>query len=109
MACCDMKGFLSYIILWMIGKKSMTGAELSEELEKRRGTKPSPGTLYPALKELREKGLISADENKAYSLTKKGRKELMGACNLFCTMFYDMKEMFRCCPLRTKHGGKATH
>jgi len=109
MACCDMKGFLSYIILWMIGKKSMTGAELSGELEKRRGTKPSPGTVYPALKELREKGLISADEDKAYSLTKKGRKELDGACHLFCSMFYDAKDMFRCCPMKRKQESRASH
>lgn len=102
MKCCDMKGFLSYIILWMLGKKSMNGAELSAELGRRRGARPSPGTIYPALRELREKGLISADDNKAYSLTKKGRDELKGACAFFCRMFYDAEEMFGCCPLRKK-------
>jgi DNA-binding PadR family transcriptional regulator len=108
MKCCDMKGFLSYIILWMLGKKSMNGAELSKELERRRGARPSPGTLYPALKELRRKGLISAGEKKAYSLTKEGRKELKDACGLFCAMFYDMRDMFRCCPISRKHEGRAT-
>ncbi len=75
----------------------MNGAELAEELKKRRGSKPSPGTLYPALKELKEKGLISADKNKTYSLTKKGKGELNNACTFFCKTFYDMKEMFNCC------------
>lgn len=97
MNCCDMKGFLSYLILWMLGKKKMNGAELSKELEMRRGSIPSPGTIYPALKELKEKGLIVADKNKYYSLTKKGENELNSACSLFCKTFYDMKEMFNCC------------
>lgn len=89
-----MKGFLSYLILWILSKKKMNGAELSFELEVRRGSKPSPGTLYPALKELKEKGLIESDENKYYSLTKKGENELTSACGFFCKAFYDMKEMF---------------
>jgi DNA-binding PadR family transcriptional regulator len=92
-----MKGFLSYLILWILSKKKMNGAEISRELEIRRSTKPSPGTLYPALKELKDKGLIESDENKYYSLTDKGKKELNSACNFFCKTFYDMKEMFNCC------------
>ena len=92
-----MKGYLSYMILWILRKNQMKGSEISRELEKRRGTKPSPGTIYPALKELKDKGLIKSDENKKYSLTKKGEKEIHSACNSFCKMFYDMKEMFRCC------------
>ena len=55
MKCCEMKGYLTYLILWIIGKNSMNGAEIGRELEKRRGTKPSPGTIYPALKELKKK------------------------------------------------------
>ena len=93
MNCCEMKGFLSYLILWMLSKKSMNGAEITRELEKRRGTKPSPGTIYPALKELKEKGLILDNEGKEYSLTKKGESELKSACKVFCQMFHDMKDM----------------
>ena len=92
-----MKGFLSYLILWNLKKKSMNGAELAEELKKRRGSRPSPGTLYPSLKVLKKKGLITADKNKTYSLTKKGENELKDACTFFCKTFYDMKEMFNCC------------
>ena len=44
MECCNMKGFLSYLILWMLGKKEMNGAQIATELEKRKGSKPSPGT-----------------------------------------------------------------
>jgi DNA-binding PadR family transcriptional regulator len=97
MKCCDMKGFLSYLILWMLSKESMNGAGMAKELKKRKGSKPSPGTIYPVLKELKEKGLINADKKKFYSLTKKGKKELRDACGTFCVMFYDMKEMKKCC------------
>ena len=97
MKCCDMKGYLSYLILWILSKEKMNGSEIARELEKRRGTKPSPGTIYPALKELKEDGLVSIDRDKAYSLTKKGEKELKSACAFFCKTFYDMKEMSDCC------------
>jgi DNA-binding PadR family transcriptional regulator len=63
----------------------------------RKGSKPSPGTIYPALKELKEKGLISADKDKFYSLTKKGEKELKSAAKTFCKIFYDMVDMGKCC------------
>ena len=97
MACCEMKGYLSYLILWILSKKSMNGAEIGRELEKRRGAKPSPGTIYPALKELRTTGFIEVDENKIYSLTPEGREELKSACKFFCKIFYDMKEMSDFC------------
>ncbi|MBR9705007.1 PadR family transcriptional regulator [Candidatus Pacearchaeota archaeon] len=92
-----MKGFLSYLVLWILNKKSMNGAELSKELEKRRGSKPSPGTIYPVLKELKEKGLITSDKEKVYSLTKKGKGDLNIAAKSFCKIFYDSKDMFGCC------------
>ncbi|MCX6777479.1 MAG: PadR family transcriptional regulator [Candidatus Micrarchaeota archaeon] len=97
MKCCDMKGFLSYLILWNLNGRSMTGAELAKEFEKRRGSKPSPGTIYPVLKELKKKGLISSDNGKAYSLTKRGKDELRSACGSFCAIFYDMREMIGFC------------
>ena len=93
----DMKGYLSYMVLWILSKESMRGSEITLELEKRRGTKPSPGTIYPVLKELKEKKLIKANKEKSYSLTKKGRRELQSACKHFCKMFYDMKDMMKCC------------
>jgi len=92
-----MKGYLTYLILWNLKKSRMNGAEISREFEKRRGTKPSPGTIYPALKELRKNGLIIVDETKTYSLTKNGEKELKSACKFFCKIFYDVDEMSDYC------------
>lgn len=97
MPCCEMKGFLTYLILWILGKDRMNGAEIGRELEKRRGTIPSPGTIYPALKDLKNKELIKVDENKYYSLTPDGEKELKIACKYFCNIFYDVEEMLKFC------------
>ena len=90
---CDMKGFLSFLILWEVSKKPLNGIQLSKALEKRRGHKPSPGTIYPALKELKEAKLILADKNKTYSLTEKGKLELHHSCKSFCCIFYDTNEI----------------
>ncbi len=74
----------------------MSGEELRQELEKRKGNRPSPGTIYPVLKALKENGFIeeisSKGKIKKYMLTKKGKKELEVATRKFCEIFYDMKE-----------------
>lgn len=71
----------------------MTGSELSEELEQRKGSRPSPGTIYPVLKDLKERGLLSIDQNKRYSLTIQGEKELDIHLKSFFNTFCDIEEM----------------
>jgi PadR family transcriptional regulator PadR len=88
-----MKGFLTFLILWLVSKKNMTGVEITSELEKRKGRKLSPGTIYPVLKNLKDTDLLSIDENKSYSLTKKGIKELETRLNMFFKIFPDIDEM----------------
>ena len=94
---CATKGFLSFLILWLVSKESMTGAEIALELEKRRGKKPSPGTIYPVLKHLKEIEILSIDENKRYTLTEKGKKTLESHLDSFIRTFYDIDEMKSCC------------
>jgi len=93
-----MRGFLSFIVLRLISKKNMSGEDLREELKKRKGVKPSPGTIYPVLKSLSSSGFIeeisSKGKVKKYRLTKKGKKELNIATIKFCSIFYDMKDEF---------------
>lgn len=76
----------------------MSGEEIRQDMEKRKGTKPSPGTIYPVLKALSEIGFIEeikdSGKEKKYKLTKKGKKELEIATVKFCQIFYDMKEEF---------------
>ena len=79
--CCDMRGMLGFLILFLLSKKPMHGQELADEIARRKeGEKPSPGTIYPALKNLREMGFISSDEKEGktvtYTLTERGRNAL---------------------------------
>ncbi|MDP2718125.1 MAG: PadR family transcriptional regulator [Candidatus Micrarchaeota archaeon] len=81
---------LSFLILFLLSKKPMHGQEIADELEKRKGERPSPGTIYPALKHLRKSGLV--DEQKSgrtitYALTPAGRKGLSDLKHRFCRTF----------------------
>lgn len=78
-------------------EEAMTGAEIALELEKRRGKKPSPGTIYPVLKHLKETNVLTIDERKRYSLTEKGRQALEAHLDSFIRTFYDIDEMKSCC------------
>ena len=71
----------------------MTGAEITQELEKRRGHRPSPGTIYPVLKDLTKQNLLKVDDEKKYSLTNKGKQELETSLNTFFDTFCDIEEM----------------
>jgi DNA-binding PadR family transcriptional regulator len=78
--CCDMRGMLGFLILFLLSKRPMHGQELAEEIARRKGEKPSPGTIYPALKNLREMGFIGSDEKEGktivYTLTERGENAL---------------------------------
>ncbi|MCL5008568.1 MAG: PadR family transcriptional regulator [Candidatus Marsarchaeota archaeon] len=92
---CDMRGMLSFQILWLLSKNSMHGEEIAEEIEKRRGKKPKAGTLYPALRYLHEKGLISGEKKGktvVYSLTPKGKRSVKAAKEYFLRSFRDILE-----------------
>jgi len=85
-----MRGMLSFLLLFLLSKKSMSGNELSEELKKRKGERPSPGTIYPALKQLREDKLILENrdgKNIRYILTARGKEGLKIAKAQFCRTF----------------------
>ncbi len=90
---CDMRGLLSFQILFLLSKRSMHGEELAKELEKRRGEKPKAGTIYPALKELSENGLIKGEKKGktiTYSLTKEGKESFKDALRYFVKCFGEM-------------------
>lgn len=91
--CCDMRGLLSFLLLFLISKKPMHGQEIAGELEKRRGERPSPGTIYPALKVLKEEGLIKekrVGKTIVYSITDAGRKSLKVMTERFCRTFVEI-------------------
>ncbi len=103
---CSSKGLLSFLIVWLVRKEPKTGAEISAELEKRRGKKPSPGTIYPVLKNLTKQGILAVDPNKRYSLTGQGQKTLESAIDEFINTFYDVDEMRFCMDEKKKSTDK---
>ena len=54
----------------------MHGQEIADELAKRRGDRPSPGKIYPALKGLKDGGYLHEEEKIgktiSYTLTPRG-------------------------------------
>jgi DNA-binding PadR family transcriptional regulator len=92
-----MKGLLGFMILWMLRNEPKTGMELARELEERKGHRPSPGTIYPVLKVMTERGLLSVDGEKRYSLTVEGKGELDRSLDHFFSMFFDIDEMREAC------------
>ena len=89
-----MRGMLSFMILWMLSNRAMCGEELATELGRRRGDKPNPGTIYPALKVLASRGLIkshSEGRTLVYELTATGRSTLARSLQYFDRVFGDIR------------------
>ena len=76
------RGLLRFLVLKMLSEKPMSGMEIIEEIETQTGSwKPSPGSIYPLLAWLVNKGFtkeLPRDEMgfKRYVFTGKGRKFL---------------------------------
>lgn len=88
---CDMRGMLGFLILFLLSKKPMHGQEIAGEIGRRKGATPSPGTIYPSLKKLKEDGLISSSKSGkeiTYSLTPSGKKSLHESIKHFCATFH---------------------
>ncbi len=93
-----MRGYLSFSILYLLGKKPMYGSEIAGELTRRRFERPTPGTIYPALKSLQEEGLIRPEgkgHTKVYRLTRTGRAGLRDAARYFVQAYADVIDDFR--------------
>jgi len=74
------KGFLRYQVLKLLNEKPMSGSEIMSEIEKQTNGhwKPSPGSIYPLLAWLQDKGYVkeSAEQEagiKRYMLTEQGK------------------------------------
>jgi DNA-binding PadR family transcriptional regulator len=77
------KGFLRYYVLRLLNKKPMAGSEIMSEIEKQTDGhwRPSPGSIYPLLAWLQEKGYsteVAQQEPgvKRYTLTEQGKEFL---------------------------------
>ena len=72
------RGDMKFALLHLLRERSMYGYEMIKALEERSGGfyTPSPGSIYPTLQMLEERGFVSAAEvegKKVYSITDTGR------------------------------------
>jgi DNA-binding PadR family transcriptional regulator len=73
------RGFLNVLVLKELDESPKSGYELMKRLEERVGTKPSPGSIYPLLEELKKDRLVAFKgdgRSKEYHLTAEGKKRL---------------------------------
>lgn len=91
----SLKGFLKFQILHELRGQKLCGDELAQIIGKKKGSKLTPGTIYPALKYLRRKKLIhhrKYGRKKLYDLTDHGKEEYKIAKKNITKIF---KEIFK--------------
>ncbi|MEU7897712.1 PadR family transcriptional regulator [Nonomuraea sp. NPDC049152] len=75
------KGDVRAALLSLLGEEPKNGYQMIQDIEERsRGVwRPSPGSVYPALQQLEDEGLLAGEEaggSRTYRLTEQGRKLL---------------------------------
>ena len=94
-----LKGRLSFLILHLLSQKQLSGKGLVEEIAKRKGSKLSPGTIYPTLELLKKKGYVwvikKIEKENVYGLTDNGREQLNEGGLLFKKMPFDALNILR--------------
>ncbi len=83
------RGYLRYRVLLMLRDKPMAGSEISDQIERDTSGqyRPSPGSIYPLLQQLNERGIIEelplVDGKKRYKLTEFGQAFLDEQTGMF--------------------------
>lgn len=77
------KGDVRAALLSLLGEDPKNGYQMIQDIEERsRGVwRPSPGSVYPALQQLEDEGLVASDESggsRTYRLTDRGRTWVNG-------------------------------
>ena len=73
------RGNVKFEILAVLADGPRHGYDIMLEIEQRRGFRPSPGSIYPALQMLEDAGFVTAAESdgkRTYTLTDSGRTTL---------------------------------
>jgi len=84
------RGFLAFQILHELRGKPLCGDDLASIIGQKKGSKLTPGTIYPALKFLRKEKLVQQKRNgrkKLYVLTPEGEAEYKAFKHQFKKMF----------------------
>lgn len=91
----EFKGLLSFLILHELSREQLYGEQLAARIGARKGETLTPGTIYPALKKLREYKLVTFSQDgrkKTYKLTAAGKKELQALYKLFGRYFKGLRK-----------------
>ncbi|MET9338223.1 PadR family transcriptional regulator [Nonomuraea sp. NPDC003804] len=75
------KGDVRAALLSLLGEEPKNGYQMIQDIEQRsRGVwRPSPGSVYPALQQLEDEGLLAGEDaggSRTYRLTEQGRRHL---------------------------------
>jgi DNA-binding PadR family transcriptional regulator len=73
------RGEMKYEILEVLAEGPRHGYDIMLEIERRKGLRPSPGSIYPALQMLEDGDYVTGEERdgkRTYAITDKGRELL---------------------------------
>lgn len=73
------KGYLKLIVLKLLNEEELSGYDIINRTCERTGKKPSPGTIYPLLKDLHKSRFVKIrkeGKKKIYSITSSGKKKI---------------------------------
>ena len=93
-----LSGFIRLHVLYHASKEEVFGLGLIEEL-RGHGYKLSPGTIYPMLHGMEQKGylrsrelLVDSKQRKLYSITAEGEKALQASKRQLKELFHELDE-----------------
>jgi DNA-binding PadR family transcriptional regulator len=104
-----LSGNLKLLVLKLVSSKEMSGYDLMKSIKQKTGNKPSPGSMYPVLEDLKKGSYITVREvgrAKKYSITEQGKKhvsefakqkqelinKIRTAVGVFCTLTGNSEE-----------------
>lgn len=96
------KGHLKITVLNVLVRGPQNGYSLMKELEEILGRRPSPGSIYPILKDLSDQKLVTAKEEgkkKNYTITQKGNsaaRDISKKKKEFIEQIKENMKMFEC-------------
>ncbi len=94
----SMKGFLTFQILHELYQRKLCGDDLASIIGEKKGSKLTPGTIYPALKVLRKNKLVKHRKfgrKKIYTITEEGVEEYKIVHENFTRIFKPVIKRFK--------------
>ena len=71
-------GMLNYWIMKNVSESPLNGSDIMKEMSRKSNGhwRPSPGSVYPALFHMEEKGFVKKESDGKYSITDSGKAEM---------------------------------